>query len=54
MSRNPATCPHSIVEYDPDTYEYYCRDCGEVVGTPENAADYFDSVQEDRGIQDGI
>jgi len=36
MSRNPDTCPHNVTNVDDD--EWYCLDCGEVLGT---LADYY-------------
>lgn len=36
MNRNPAYCPHNLIEFDPDTNEYYCEECGDVVDHPED------------------
>lgn len=29
-------CPHSVIDHDPDTDEYYCIKCGDVVPKPKD------------------
>lgn len=34
--RNGHRCPHNVTDLDPDTNEYYCVDCGDVIENDES------------------
>lgn len=39
MSRNPVSCPHNVLNYDTETEELFCEDCGDVI-EPDPDWDY--------------
>lgn len=35
LDRNGQHCRHNLISFDPDTNEYYCEECGDVVDPPD-------------------